>query len=129
MSIQMPCADAIRSLSVPSMWSAWVPPENAIIIAAVSVCIMTRNARRNRAVLLARVVHPQGQNSVEVVHELVQPHPVFGEPERVGVAFRVCDAEPEQARRNNPVGRVVVGVPPLRSAWKLPALEAHGVDN
>src|SRR5271168_3493156 len=114
MSIQMPCADAIRSLSVPSMWSAWVPAENATIIAAVSVCIMTRNARRNKAVLLARVVHPQGQNSVEVVHELGQPHPVFCEAERVGAAFREGNAEPEQARRNNPVGRVVVESLPLR---------------
>ena len=78
---------------------------------------------------LGRVVHPHRQNGVQVPHELGQPHPVFCEAERVGAAFRVCDAEPEQARCKDAVGRVVLEPAPLRSVGKLPRLEAHGVDN
>jgi hypothetical protein len=75
------------------------------------------------------VHHPQWQNRVEVIHKLLQAHPILSIPVKVWRILGKCDAQAEQARSKNAIIRVVVQLAPLLRRRQFSPLKADRIND
>src|ERR1700692_2145340 len=74
-----------------------------------------------------RIAQPQRQDVVEMVHELLQAHPIFDVAEPVDRALGKRNSDTEQSRSQNAVVGVVGQLTPLPGLRQRSALKTDGI--